>query len=61
MEDYLGALGCWCAIGSAWAPLTDRPIGFASHPGRAAAHGAILAVLPHVYAAPIQHLHIAFY
>ena len=60
IEGHLGTLGCWCAVGSARAPLADRPVGFASDPGRAAPHGAVLAVLPHVYAAPVQHLQVAY-
>ncbi len=52
---HLGTLSHRCTIGAAAATLAVAAVQIA-HLGRASPGGPILTVLPHIDAAPIQHL-----
>ena len=55
VEVHLGVVSCSRSVGGPAAALAEAAVGV-SNLGRAPPCGPILAVLPHIYAAPIEHL-----
>ena len=55
-KAHLGIVSCCRPVGGAAAALAEAAIGLSIHLGRAPPGGPILAILPHIYAALVQHL-----